>query len=186
MFKNLTYKKKNQLLLAGAILFAVMMYSFAIKRTVVVYRECNVLEAQMKLAHDAPLKAAMLERKLAEMDHLPGEQQKGDVNVQQNLLGVITNYCQNNNVILREFPKTIQTEEKDLLVETNVFVIEGGFSKLLQFVYLLEQKNKIGRIASVQFQTKRDYKTKTLSLTAMIYVQSIKKSERDAMNTFKD
>ncbi len=167
------------MLLIAAILFAVIIYSFAIKKTVLLYKEYSNLETQLKLAEDAPVRAIALEQKLAEMDHLLGDRQKEDANVQQTLLGVITNYCQNNNAILREFPKTIHAEEKDFLMETNVFVIEGGFSKLLRFVYLLEQKNKIGRIASLQFQTKRDYKTKSLSLTAMIYVQSIKKNTNE-------
>ena len=151
------------------------MYTVALKKTILVRQEYKALEKQLQLAKDAPLKAARLEKQLAELSHFPGDKQKTEINVQQNLLGVISNYCQSNNIVLREFPKTVHAEEKDLQIETNVFVIEGGFSRLLQFVYLLEQKDKIGRIASVQFQTKKDYKTKSLSLTAMIYVQSLKK-----------
>lgn len=179
MFKNLTYKKKNRLLLIGAILFAMAVYSFALERTYHTYKDCTALEMQLKLAQDAPQKTITLEKRLAEMDALAGNQRGVGMNVQQVLLGSITSYCQNNNVVLREFPKTIETEEKDLLIETNVFVIEGSFSKLLTFIYQLEQKDKIGRIASLLFQTKKDFKTKSLSLTAMIYVQSIKKQNNE-------
>jgi hypothetical protein len=163
-----------------AICFAMIIYSFAIKKTILLYKEYGALSRQLKLEEDAPLKTIMLERKLGEMDKsLGNKQNENNNNVQQTLLGSITTYCQNNNVTLREFPKTIHSRERDILMETNVFVLEGGFSRLLHFVYLLEQRNKIGRIASVHFQSKRDTKTKSLFLTAAIYVQSIKKIKNE-------
>ncbi len=155
------------------------IYSFAIKRTISAYKDYKDLSAQVQLAKNAPLNAALLESKLAEMNFVLGNQQVNEINAQQNLLGAITNFCQANNVVLREFPKTINTEEKDFLLETNVFEIEGSFSKLLKFIYLLEQKNKVGRIASVSFKTKKDYKTKSISLSATLYVQNIKNSRNE-------
>jgi hypothetical protein len=64
-----------------------------------------------------------------------------------------------------------------MLVETSMFVVEGNFSNLLNLIYILEQKHPVGRVSSVSFQSKRDLKTLQLTLSATIYVQSIKKIE---------
>ncbi len=114
-------------------------------------------------------------QQMMSIDHVLGTSQRADTNVQQQLLGIVTDYCQKRDVVLREFPKTIQKTQEDYLVETNIFTVEGDFIKLLELVYLLEQKSRIGKIASVNFLSKKDFKTKSLALTATIYLQNVKK-----------
>lgn len=155
-----------------------MVYFLAIEKSIVVAGEYRILKEQVQMASDAPRKITELQKQLAEIDHDMEKEQRTTVNVQEALLGFITNYCQNNKLILREFPKTIHINEKDFLIETNVFTVEGGFLKILPMIYLLEQKNKIGKIASVNFQTKKDFKTKNLALTATIYLQNVSKNKQ--------
>lgn len=175
MFKNLTYKQKNRFLLIGIVLLAFLAYRMAFRNTISVYDEINSLEEQMKLADNAPQKAAGLQTRLEGMDQLLGRSQRSDTSVQQTLLGVVTDYCQKNSIILREFPRTIRKTEGEYQIETNFFIVEGGFIKLLELVYLLEQKNRTGKVASLNFISKKDFKTKVLNLTATIYVQNVKK-----------
>ena len=175
MFKNLTYKKKNQFLLIGSVLFFFIAYYLALGKTVSLYRDCSSMKEQLTSLADAPGRSAALRKELADMDQKLGGRQLSDTNTQQVLLNVITNYCQSNKTILREFPKAISKRENDYMVETNFFTVEGNFVKLLNLVYLLEQKERIGRLASVLFQAKEDVRTKILSLTATIYVQNVKK-----------
>lgn len=175
VLKNLSYKTKNKLLLAVIALFTIIVYSASVKKTITLHSECKELEGKVTIATDAPLQAAELEKKLAEIDRILGKQQHADNNTQQTLLGIISSYCQNNKTIVREIPKTIYSEQKDFLIETNIFQVEGSFSKLTELIYLLEQKYKIGKIASVHFQTKKDNQTNTIALLATIYLQNIKK-----------
>lgn len=175
MLKDLSYKKKNQFLLIGTILFFFIAYYMAFGKTISLFLECNSMKKQLSGLSGAPGRATALQQKLSELDQRLGGKQLSDTNTQQVLLNVITNYCQSSKIVLREFPKAITKQEKDYLVETNFFTVEGGFSKLLNLVYLLEQKEKIGRLASVLFQAKEDVRTKVLSLTATIYVQNVKK-----------
>jgi len=175
MFKNLTYRKKNKWLVVGLILFAFFSYKMAFQNTISVYSDVQKLEAQLRLAQDAPQKVNQLRQQMMSIDHVLGTSQRADTNVQQQLLGIVTDYCQKRDVVLREFPKTIQKTQEDYLVETNIFTVEGDFIKLLELVYLLEQKSRIGKIASVNFLSKKDFKTKSLALTATIYLQNVKK-----------
>ena len=178
MLKNLTYKKKNKLIIIVAVLALYLIYAFAIKKTMASHSEYTKAESQIELAVSAPLMAAQLEKQLLQMDSKIGKQNKNGQNTEQALLELITNYCQNNHSVLREFPETTVAQQGNLFIETNLFVVEGDFSSLINLVYLLEQKNKLGKIASVRYQLKKDFKTKEMALTAIIYLQNVKQHEK--------
>lgn len=175
MMSGLTYKKKNQLLLIISAVFLLISYWLAFKDTFALYSEAVDFESQVKSVNDVPQKLAAMQGKLAELDILSGLKQNADTGIQQELLGIVTGYCQKSGILLREFPKTNFYDEGDYRVETNIFVVEGGFVKLLELVYLLEQKNRVGKIASVSYNSKKDIRIKMFSLTATIYLQNIKK-----------
>lgn len=175
MFKNLTYKKKNQLLLVVILLVLLMVYSLAIKKTINIHNTYSEAEKKIVLAASAPMLAAQLEKELLQIDIKLGNENPKKQNTSDALLELTTNYCQNNHAVLREFPKTTITEAGDMTIETNQFVVEGNFSTLINLVYILEQKNKLGKVASVKYQLKKDFKTKEMVLTATIYLQNVKK-----------
>ncbi|MES2141097.1 MAG: hypothetical protein V4511_15430 [Bacteroidota bacterium] len=178
MFKNLTYKKKNQLLIIVSVLALYLIYAFAVKKTIAAYSEYCYAEKQIELAANAPVMAVQLENQLLQMDSKIGKQNVNGQNTEQALLELITNYCQNNHAVLREFPETTIAKQGDLFIETNLFVVEGEFASLINLVYILEQKNKLGKIASVRYQLKKDFKTKDMTLTAAIYLQNVKQHEK--------
>ena len=153
--KNATYKKKNQLLLIASAVFLLICYWLAFKSTFVLYSEVNQLEQQALLSKEVDQKLSVMQNKLRELDALPGLKQSTDTSMQQKLLGIVTSYCQRSGVLLREFPKTISFEEGEYVLEMNVFVAEGNFSKLLELVYLIEQKSRVGKVASVGMEEVR-------------------------------
>ena len=169
-------KSKNILLIAVAIVIGFILYSFAIKTTLTLRQESIELKNQLQQDSDAPSKANDLKKKLIEIDKAIGSCQKIHIDIQQALLGIVTDYCQKTNSILREFPKSISTKEKGVLIETNVFVLEGEFTKLLRLIYVLEQKNKLGKIVSVKFRTKKDFQTKNICLISAVYLQNMRKN----------
>ena len=173
----MTYKKKNQLLIAVAILLVLVIYNFAIKKTLQAKSDCSVAEEQITLAANAPAMASQLEKELMLMDAKIGSDSLKGKNSVQELLELITNYCQMNQLVLREFPETTALEQEKLTVETNMFIVEGSFSSLVNLVYILEQKSKLGKVASAHYQLKKDLKSKDMVLTATIYLQNVKKKE---------
>lgn len=176
MLKNLSYKKKNILLLAGTILFSLITYFYSIENTVDVINEYRELQTQLEIAENAPQKHAELILKLDNIKSLLGSGGKFGVDVQQVLLEKISRYCNENNITLKEFPKPMEVQEQDFIVETNVIVMEGSFIKLLKLVYQLEQVQRAGKVAAVHFLAKEDLRTKRLLLRASLYLQNIKKS----------
>ena len=179
MLNNLTYKKKNLLLIISILLAVFIVYVFGIKKTINAYSVYSDAKNKMELAANAPVMAAQLEKELMQMDEKIGNHNTREQNTSEALLGLITTYCQNNHAVLREFPKTTVAPEGDMLIETNQFMVGGDFSTLINLVYILEQKNKLGKVASVNYQLKKDFKTKEMLLTATVFLQNIKKKQHE-------
>lgn len=175
MFKELTYLRKNQLLIAAFVILLLLVYSLAIKKTIHESKQVADAEKKIELAVNAPLMAAQLQKELMLMNEKIGDKNLKGQNTAQTLLELVTNYCKNNRAVLREFPETNTSDQEGLRIETNRFVVEGNFSTLLNLVYLLEQKNKLGKISSVVYQLKKDFKTKNKVLIATVYLQNVKK-----------
>lgn len=165
------------LLIAGVILMVLLVYSLGIKKTMNAYMEYSDAKKKMELAANAPEMAAQLEKKLSEMNAKMGDQNTKEQNTTEALLSLIANYCQNNHAVLREFPQTTMAEAENMSIETNRFTIGGDFSTLVNLAYILEQKNKLGKVASVNYQLKKDFKTKEMLLTATVFLQNIKKKQ---------
>jgi hypothetical protein len=178
VLKNTTYKKKNKILLIGGLLLIFMLYELTIKKTIAAYKECEEMNQKLESATNAPFTAAQLQKELVQMDTKIGNQDKNKQDQAQALLELVTNYCQDNQAILREFPEPVEVNNGDLLIRTTPFSVEGDFSTLLKLVYMLEQKVALGKIASVHYVVKKDLKTKIPALIATIYIQNIKKNPK--------
>lgn len=176
--KDLTYKRKNKLLLLGTVVILFLIYTLSINKTIRAYSDYNVAEAKMQLAKNAPQQVKELKRQLLQMESMIGKKETSGQDLVQSLLELVTNYCQNNHAVLREFPEATTTSKEDLLINTNPIVVEGSFSELVKLVYLLEQKANLGKIASVKYALVKDRKSKEMALTATIYIQNIKKVKK--------
>lgn len=179
MLTNLTYKKKNLLLLVSSVIVMFLVYSLAIKKTIAEYSRFLGNKEKLERAVNAPAMATQLEKELIRMDTKIGNHNAKNINIDDALLSLLTDYCQSHHAVLREFPETTHTEDGDLEIETNQFMIGGNFSTLINLVYLLEQKYNLGKITSVNYQLKKDFKTKEMQLTATIFLQNIKKKNHE-------
>ena len=179
MLKNISYRNKNKYLLIFIFSGLFLIYFFAIKKTITCAGECSYIENRLNSAPGISEKTAALLTKLKEFDKLMMIREDSSFTVQQELLGVVTKYCQTNQTILRDFPKSRIQKKNEFVIETNTFVLEGSFIKLLELVYLLEQKERIGKIASIDFKSAKDLRTKGMALSASIYLQKIKKSSHE-------
>lgn len=179
MLKKLTYKKKNLFLVLIALIVALMVYFLAIKKTMAVYAEFTENKSKMEKAANAPLLAAQLEKELMVMDSKIASQNNRQGNVDDAVLSLITTYCQNNHAVLLDFPETTYSEDGNLSIETRQFMIGGDFFTLINLVYLLEQKYNLGKLVAVNYQLKKDFKTKEMQLTATISLQNIKKKNHE-------
>jgi len=160
------------------IILLAVSYNFAFKKTIDMKNECIQIEGQIQTANDAPLKIQELKKEKEQIDRLIGKE-NNNKELQQSLLGIITRYCKDNSLILDDFPKPELSKSGGVTLETNTFIIEGAFNKLLQLEYLFEQKLKIGKIVSVHYKVKRNYDAKKFTLTVTMFIQNIKSESHE-------
>lgn len=172
--RSLSWKQKNRLLLAGILLVSWVIYSFAISNTLDARAACEQLQLRLDSAAGAPQRIAQLESELLKLNAIAGsaEQLNSDSAVHEQLLNLVTEYCQKNDLVLREFLLPIRYHQQEWLVETHPFTIEGNFIAIVQLLDHL-RRNVSGKIVSADIHSKKDNKTKTTSLLITIYVQSI-------------
>ena len=71
----------------------------------------------MEQASNAPAMTQQLEKELKHMEAKIGTH-RAQESTNEELLSLITDYCQSHHAVLREFPETTLTQEGDLMIET--------------------------------------------------------------------
>jgi hypothetical protein len=181
-FKNLTYKQKTKYLLIASGLFFLFVYNFVISRTFELYSINGSLHEKVMQAQNAPDKKKMLEVKINNFNNSLNKYFIDSTKNREYILATVSEFCHKNNLVLKEVPEPIITQEKDFDIETNIVVAEGGFINLLKLVYELEQNTIVARPASVNFEKKFDYKRKKDILTLSMYLQNIRMKNHESLN----
>ena len=174
MWKLLTYRKKNQILWIGGAALVLFIYFFTISDTLDLISETNALEERTQQSADMPGTVVILKSQIAEIEKLMGASRDSGKTFQNELLDVVSAYCKESGIVLKEFPAPVVHRDHSYRVETSMFTIEGHFTGLVKLVYLLEQVKRIGRVASVEFVKGKNQAKKPV-LWAIIYVQNISK-----------
>lgn len=133
-----------------------------------------MLEQKVAKAKSSPQQISAMENRLVFINSKVNTYIVDSTKGHEHILDAVSTFCQKNNLILREFPKASYEEQKDITMESNVIVAEGSFINLLKLVYELENKNKVGKVASVSFNSSMDNKRKQLVLNVTLYLQNIR------------
>jgi hypothetical protein len=172
--KNLSWKQKNRLLLIGLLIGCWIIYSFAIANTLAAKSACEQIQLQLDSSAGAPEQIEQLTAELLRLNAFTGSAEKvnTDSAVHEQILDLLTEYCQANHLELREFLLPITYRQQEWLVETHPFTVEGNFNAIVQLLDYLRM-HVPGKVVSADIHSKKDNKTKTTSLLVTIYVQSI-------------
>lgn len=173
-WSSLSYKTKNNYLLAGGLLFLLLSYWLAFNKTVDLYFTNRNLKTKLIIAQEAPEKRRMMDVKSNALKEKLSSYFTDSLKTQDRLLEVVSNFCQKNNLLLKEFPYEKYHEEKEFVIGTTELKVEGAFVNLLKLVYLLEQKEAVGRVSSSSFDTVFDNKRKKKVLVLTLYLQTLR------------
>ena len=173
MFGKLTAKQQVILLIAAFFAGLLLVYSVAIKSTVNAGNTYRDLKGKARMMEYAPEKIVELQKQMVSINNVISSSVQSESDLHQQLLGVISSYCQKNRLVIKAFPEIHSYARNDLAIETNMIVIEGGYIKLLKLLYMLETQKQFGKIASVDFSSYFDRKSKRYKLTMKLYIQNI-------------
>ncbi len=176
MFDKLSYRHKNYLLLALALVVGYLAYSRAIRATLNLKAECALMEEQSALAENSDAELLSTQQELDKIRALVGSNSENIYAVNRDLLSFVSLYCQKNRVVLKDFPEMHQAPESGYRIITHTVETEGGFIALLQLLYQLETDFKQVKVIAARFYTKENMRTKTNHLYGLFYVQNILKN----------
>ncbi len=177
--KTKTYRKKVQLLFIGIIVMLFLSYQFSFKKTINSYFEYSDNKEKLDSVQNAPQQISAVQKQLASIENAVRMNPDTSSDFQKMLLEKVSLYCQQNNLVLREFPQTIYFNNRDFEVETNQIVVEGSFIKILKLVYELEQNFYVGKLVSLKFSSQKDYKTGIIKLYGELFFQNFKKIKNE-------
>jgi hypothetical protein len=178
--KKVTNRQKYFLLIAGIAIFLLFLCLNVFKKTYWVYTENRRLSLEIAKARNAPEKLIKAKAMMSQSNDM-AQDQNADIaiNTHEKLLDIISHYCAESKISLISYPEPITIHENGFSNEINVFTVQGDFKKLLMLLYILEQKDKIGKVSSADFKTSKNYETKKFELTCTIYIQTFKKETHD-------
>ena len=177
MFKGLAYRRKFQLLLAASTLLALLAYQFGIRKTLDAIRNYKELNSKFALVEQAPERLAEIKKQLNDLDQSIRTEEVDNALFQSSLLETVSEFCRTNDLVIKDFPQTMERQVQDFTIEQNKIVVAGDFKSALKLAYLLEQEQKIGQVISSDFKMTMDRPTKRKFLQTTIYFQKIKSNE---------
>lgn len=171
----MTFRQKNMALGAGTIIMAVAIYFFALQKTITLVQENQQMTEKAMTGSDLDKGIKNYQARLTDFKNNFGLLDSGGKPVSHEvILGQLSQFCNDYNLLLREFPSVMAHEENGYRIETNTIVVEGAFQNIVKLLYFFEREHKMGRIASVKFALQQDHKTQAYKLVGTIYVQNIK------------
>jgi hypothetical protein len=175
MFKNVSYKKLTRFSWAGGILLFFLSWQFVFKKTIQLKSEVNslLLESGKGAINETELKE--LELELITTENLLGAGSHS--NTRQVLLNFVSGYCSSNNLLLRQIPGVSTQIENGFIIETNSFIVDGGFLGLLKLHYEIETKLKTGHLSSVEYRLNQNKEGGKKVLSGIFMLQNVKKKE---------
>ena len=151
---SLTFKQKNKFLLVAVMVLAYLMYAFAISNTLDAREACALQQSQIDSVKHAPAKLKALKSELALFASLTGDQSDTADDMHEHLLNFVSVYCNAHGIQLREFVQPVRFSQKEWLVETHPFTVDGSFTQIVQLIDALERFDS-GRVVSVNIFSKR-------------------------------
>lgn len=170
---KLTYKYRFYILLGGIFIVSILTYKLAIKKTLELKAECSKIENELNSVGYAPQKISVLRKRLSEIEKLYGSDFEDLDKLQEKLLQHIGLTCKQYDLVLIELPEVHQYKNNDYVIKTFKVVVEGNYIDILKFVYDLEFKPALGRLASIKFYTQTNYRKNNKILYAQIIIQNI-------------
>jgi hypothetical protein len=173
-WNNLSYKVKNKYLIAGGAFFLIIAYILAFNKTLELYLFNKAQKAKLIHAKEAPEKRRLMEIKSNALKEKLSSYFADSLKDQGHLLEVVSIFCSKNNLLLQELPNEEFYEDKEFIIGTTKLKVEGHFTDLLKLLYLLEQKEAVGRVTSSSFDMIYDNKRKKKVLVLTMYIQTLK------------
>lgn len=167
-------KQKNSILVIAILLLFWAAYQFSFSNTIELKNQYLSLKKEQKLYTNVAQKLTQLKQQNVYYDSiLKLKKIETESSFQNNLLKTISAFTDTTNCTIVTFNKPHVFKTDNAQLNTFSFTINGNFSNITQLIYELEQHFKLGKIISVNFEKKKNYRRNTYFLECAILLQQV-------------
>ena len=168
--------KKNIVLLFGLILLLWISYIFSFSKSFEIRNKYRTLSKEKEILKSIPNQIIKLKKENIYLDSLLAKNKlSSESSFQNNLLQHISSYAKENNLKIVSFNSPHIFYRNEGRMKTFSFSIKGNYTTITKLIYNLEQKNKFGKIISIDFERKKNYRLNRNYLVCEILLQRIER-----------
>ena len=166
-------KQKNIGLVIGFVVLLIISYVFSLQKTFDLKSKLSTLKNEKELLSNASERIFNLQQENKYLDSILQQKELSIENsFQQLLLNKINTFKKQNQIEVISFNQPHQIEKNSTNLATYYFEIKGSFSALLKLTNFLERQ-QLGKLTSVNFEKKRNYRKNKEELTGQFYLQKL-------------
>ncbi len=165
-------KQKNIALWIGFFLFLYLGYLLSFSKTLKAKKQFGTIKQEAVLLENGNVKLLHLQQKNSYLDSiLSSKRIDTKTSFQNNLLNTINRYVDSTNLQVVAFQNPHGIEIQGTTILTHAMSFRGTFHEITGLIYSLEQEFKLGKIISVKYLKKRDYRLRKDYLEATVLLQ---------------
>jgi len=170
----MSLKQKNIALIVGFVSLLGLTYQFSIDNTLEIKRKYNTLLAQKELLSNVPQQISYLKQQNVYYDSILEKNKIAiESSFQNNLLSHINSFVTDGKIQVISFIEPHTYSSENAVIKTFSFTIKGNYKNILQLINTVEKLGTYGKIISIKFEKKKNYKISRKSLECKIFLQKI-------------
>lgn len=171
MFDKLTYKQKTWLLIVSAAVLFILGYSLAITPTIEIFDKIGDKELKIEKAKTADQDILRAQRKLQDLKRKVGKTSESFELFQKEVLNTVVPFAKQKKILVNEIKLPHKAAKNSYEIQTLQIECRGSFKSLTQLLDHIQKEN-LGRVCSVDYELRKDYKLKKRFLYATFYIQN--------------
>ena len=171
MFSRFTYKQKTGILIVGALLLLFIGYKIAISPTFALLGKIDVQETKINKAKTANSDISKALKSLALLKTKVGKTSPSFEEFQKELLNSVVPFAETKKIKISEIKLPHKASKNNYEIQTLQIECKANFKALTELLNHIQKEN-IGRVCSVNYELRKDYKLKRRFLYATFYVQN--------------
>ena len=169
----MTDKQKNIALVIGFVFLLMISYVFSIQKTFDLKSRVKALKKEKELVSNASERIFSLQQENKYLDSILQQKELSIENsFQQTLLQKLNAFSKLETIEIISFDEPHVFNESKTNLMTYSFEVKGSFKALLKLLNTLE-KQQLGKLLSINFEKKKNYRRNREELIGQFYIQKL-------------
>ncbi len=167
-------KQRNILLSVGFIVMLWLSYQLSFSKTIRLKKQVVALKKEAAIFDNISQNLLDLKQQNSYYDSiLVSKKISVETSFQNNLLTTINTVTDSTNIDVVSFLQPHVFDIDDTRTNTYFFSLKGNFLEITQLLYTLEHKYKLGKIVSVNYSKKKNYRRNLDYLECAVLLQHV-------------